>query len=193
MVNRKKSREIEGKIVEGCCKGSIRDFEKLFDLYGDKILNYIHSYINGDLETSKDLMQETFISVYNGINKLNNPDKFTNWIYTIASNKCRDYLRDQKNSPVVDSTLLEKIEDTRSKGSLKYSDNALDMEMINEITDKMPVKVREVFLMRKYEHMGFNEVCRAAGCSLRAAKYRMKKAVNILSRELQKRGFNFGS
>ncbi len=192
MQNSRKSGKIDKKLIERCCKGSIKDFEKLFVLYGDKILNYIHNYIREDLATSKDLMQETFISVYKGIKRLKDPNDFYNWIYTIASNKCRDHLRKQKNRAVVDSELLDDIEDTRVSDTASSS-NSVDMEMINEIIGLMPGHLREVFIMRKYEKMKFEDISKASNCSLRTAKYRMKKAINIFSKALQKRGFNFES
>ncbi len=194
MANRSPGiQSIHNGVINKCQKGSIKDFEKLFDLYGDKILNYIYNYIREDFETAKDLMQETFVSVYKGINKLQDTDKFQSWIFTIASNKCRDYLRKRKNSPiVVNSELINEIVDNNSN-PITASNDRIDMEMINEIVSRMPFDLREVFIMRKYNNMKFQDISTTLKCSLRTVKYRMKKALSMFSRELQKRGFNFES
>lgn len=191
MVDKKPCERKEKEIIEKCQKGSIKDFEKLFDLYGDKILNYIHNYVRLDIETAKDLMQETFISIYEEINKLKDANKLQNWIYTIASNKCRDYLRKRKNFPIVDSDLANEMQDYKHSNLMLSSNDRIDMEMINEIVDRMPFPLREVFIMKKYNNMKFEDICQLLKCSLRTAKYRMKKALNMFSKELQKRGFNF--
>ncbi len=194
MANRSPGiQSIQNGVINKCQKGNIKDFEKLFDLYGDKILNYIHNYIREDIETAKDLMQETFVSVYKGINKLQDADKFQNWIFTIASNKCRDYLRKQKNFPiVVNSELINEVVDNSSNPAT-VSNDGIDMELINEIVSQMPFNLREIFIMRKFNNMKFQDISMTLKCSLRTVKYRMKKALTMFSKELQKKGFNFES
>lgn len=184
----------EKEIIQKCQKGNRKSFEELITIFGGKILNYINYYIHNDIETSKDLTQETFIHVYKSISKLQDIDKFRNWIYTIATNKCKDYFRKNKNRPIVDSELVYKVNTVKIgkeyiRKEFTEKDTVITMDTINEIINSFPEKTKKVFILKKYDNMKFDEISKVMHCSLRTVKYKMKQAVNMFYDELSKRGF----
>lgn len=187
----------EEDIIKKCQQGDTNAFKNLISLYGDRILNYINYYINNDMETAKDLTQETFITVYKSINKLKDIQKFRNWIYTIATNKCRDFFRQNKKKPIVDSKLVNQVNVVKSRNEyfndVYQTDNIIDMDVIKNIVDSFPEKLKQVFILKKFNNMNFQEVADTVNCSLRTAKYRMEKAVHLFHEKLQKKGFKIGS
>ena len=66
-------------------------------------------------EYNEDLEQEVYTKTYLNLNKYKEQNKFSQWICTIASNLCRDYLRSSKfkNSQITDNDdeKLEKVKD----------------------------------------------------------------------------------
>src|ERR1700710_2758404 len=63
------------------------DFEKLYNQYSPQIFRVCMGYIN-DPEQAKDLMQETFISVWRNLSTFRNESKVSTWIFRIATNNC---------------------------------------------------------------------------------------------------------
>src|SRR3982751_4596907 len=55
----------------------------------------------GREEDARDVCQETFLRAYRAINGFRGQAKFSSWLYRIALNLCRDWLRRERRTPVV--------------------------------------------------------------------------------------------
>lgn len=67
-------------------------FKQLFDENSKKIFNLCYGY-TGDRDSANDLLQETFIKVWQNLDKFRNQSQISTWIYRIAINTCLSYLR----------------------------------------------------------------------------------------------------
>ncbi|MBC7627424.1 RNA polymerase sigma factor [Ferruginibacter sp.] len=75
-------------------------FTNLYDEYGEGIKKLCLSY-TGDAVLAQDLLQETFIAVWNNMQKFRADAKWSTWIYRIAVNTCLTHLR-KKTAILVD-------------------------------------------------------------------------------------------
>src|SRR3954447_22258911 len=55
----------------------------------------------GREEDARDVCQETFLRAYRALNGFRGQAKFSSWLYRIALNLCRDWLRRERRTPVV--------------------------------------------------------------------------------------------
>src|SRR3954462_10234702 len=55
----------------------------------------------GREEDARDICQETFLRAYRALPKFRGQAKFSSWLYRIALNLCRDLIRNQRRTPVV--------------------------------------------------------------------------------------------
>jgi RNA polymerase sigma-70 factor, ECF subfamily len=62
-------------------------FEEIYDQYSPQVYRVCMGYIN-DHEQAKDLVQETFISVWKNLSTFRNESKISTWIFRIATNNC---------------------------------------------------------------------------------------------------------
>ncbi len=74
------------------------EFKRLFDENSKKVFNLCYGY-TGDADTANDLMQETFIKVWQNLDKFRNQSQMSTWIYRIAVNTCLSHLRSAKRRP----------------------------------------------------------------------------------------------
>ena len=74
------------------------NFNEIYRLYAPKIFRLCSGYFN-DSDMAKDLTQETFIAVWEGLYQFRNESQIGTWIYRIATNKCLRRLRPTKNFP----------------------------------------------------------------------------------------------
>ncbi|MEO6522844.1 MAG: sigma-70 family RNA polymerase sigma factor [Mucilaginibacter sp.] len=63
------------------------DFDEIYVKYSPQIFRVCMGYTN-DVELAKDLVQETFISVWKNLSSFRNQSLISTWIYRIATNNC---------------------------------------------------------------------------------------------------------
>ena len=78
------------------------EFEKIYNSYNQKVFRLCMSYTN-DRDWAKDLTQETFIQVWQNLEKFRNESSVGTWIFRIASNIC---LRQAEKSAKMPKTEL---------------------------------------------------------------------------------------
>jgi RNA polymerase sigma-70 factor (ECF subfamily) len=71
------------------------NFEEIYEKYAPQIYRICLGYLN-DTEQVKDLMQETFISIWKGLSSFKNQSKLSTWIFRIATNNCLRYIEKSK-------------------------------------------------------------------------------------------------
>ena len=73
-------------------------FKEIFQANSKKIYHLCYGYTGND-ESANDLVQETFIKVWQNLDKFRNQALISTWIYRIAVNTCLSYLRVEKRNP----------------------------------------------------------------------------------------------
>lgn len=70
-------------------------FKEIFETNSKRIYRLCYSY-TGDSAAANDVMQETFLKVWQNLEKFRNQSMISTWIYRIAVNTCLTYLRSEK-------------------------------------------------------------------------------------------------
>lgn len=83
------------ELVAAAQKGNNLAFEKLFEATKNAVYYTCLGFVKNEAD-AKDLMQETYITAFQKIEGLTQPDRFTAWLYRIAINKCKDFLAARK-------------------------------------------------------------------------------------------------
>lgn len=76
-------------------------FENLYNQYSPQIFRICMGYTN-DVEQAKDLVQETFISVWRNLSKFRNESSIGTWIFRIATNNCLRAMEVTKRMPTAE-------------------------------------------------------------------------------------------
>jgi RNA polymerase sigma-70 factor (ECF subfamily) len=96
------------------------------------IFRYLFSCVQ-NIHDAEDLTSQTFITAYENLAKLRDPNKFTAWVFTIARNKAYDFFRRSQRHPNVNFD--EKIDQksvNRRKFFLKDKDRLIDLKSLIE-------------------------------------------------------------
>lgn len=123
--------------------------------------------IMGEEEIAKDIVQDTMITVWEKLDKINSAGSFKTWLYRIVINKCYDQLRKRKREPE-----LLPDENTWALISNHVSEcptTALDIEengrLINFMMRKLSPKQKAVFVLSEIEEMSSDEIAEITGMS----------------------------
>ena len=137
--------------------GSDRAFTTLVERYSTELYQFVARFVRSTA-AAEDVVQETFIQVYQSAAGFDPSRRFRPWLFTIAANKARDHLRGRgrkKEVPLsVASTSGESDElsylDFLSDESVAPSD-LLEAderrEIVRDVVARMPDNLREVLVL----------------------------------------------
>lgn len=141
-----------------------------------------------DEEDAKDIVQESFIRVWNNIHRYDESVKFTTWLYRIVTNLCIDLLRSgnrRRCQPLEGmSAALLSCSDPESDPERLYSNAELGA-MIGTLMDDLPPKQRMIFLLRDLENLSIKEVCDILHLSEGSVKTNLVYARRYIRRRLE--------
>jgi RNA polymerase sigma-70 factor (ECF subfamily) len=119
--------------------------------------------------------------------------KFSSWLYRIALNLCRDWMRRERRTPVVqapeDMDLMdlaaarepsETIEDCVGRHDLTRAVERA-MALLSE-------EQRTAIVLKEYQGLTFQEIADLLGCPLSTVKTRLYQGLTVLRRELARAG-----
>jgi len=92
-------------------------FKEIFEKNNKRVYHLCYGY-TGDSDAADDLMQETFIKVWQNLDKFRNQSQISTWIYRIAVNTCLSHLRIEKRKAtdeINDNIIETKAEETSNK------------------------------------------------------------------------------
>jgi len=115
-------------------------------------------------EDAQDILQETLTSMFLHLWQLKDPSKAKAWLYTVATNKAKRFLRKKAreyDSGDLSGYLLENLAD----GSYVDYDKAAAIDLHKAIL-KLPAMQQLVFNLRFFDEMEYEEISKVTGSSL---------------------------
>jgi RNA polymerase sigma-70 factor (ECF subfamily) len=147
----------------------------------------------GREEDARDVCQETFLRAFRALPGFRGQAKFSSWLYRIALNLCRDWVRRERRTPVVqppeDVDLMEMA--AAAEPSESIEDLVARKDQIRAIERAMallPEEQRTAIVLKEYHGLTFQEIADLVGCPLSTVKTRLYQGLTVLRRELSKSG-----
>lgn len=161
-------------------------FGQLIDRHASAIVNLSYRMV-GNRAEAEDLAQETFFAAYKALSTFRADSKFSTWLYRIATNKCKDWLRvkrpgqGQYDLDADESLDLYVTEDRTPEVLLSRQQVAQELE---QAIQRLPPLYREAFVLKHVEGLSYEEMEDILGVSGDTLKMRVYKGRVQLSREL---------
>lgn len=125
-------------------------------------------------DDADDVLQNTFIKAWNGIEKFRGDSKLSTWLYKIAYNETLTFLSKQHDTISIDGTTdFDEENSTGILNSLEsdsYFDGDRTMQLLQAAIAGLPPKQRSVFTMKYYDEMKYEEMAEVTGTSVGALK-----------------------
>ena len=177
-------RTSDEQLMTRCRNGDMSAFELLVIRYKDLITNYIHRCIC-DYHRAEDLAQETFIRVLKSARTYEPKCQFKNWIYLIATNLCRNEVRNRhrRNTSFLDD-LVSEGEDVNYSSLMRdvsYLPDELyekkeQQLMIQQALNMLPENQRIALNLVTYQELRYDEISEIMNCSVSAVKSLIHRA-----------------
>ena len=143
----------------------------------------------GREEDARDVCQETFLRAFRALPGFRGQAKFSSWLYRIALNLCRDWIRRERRTPVVQAPegadLIEMAAAAEPCESIEDLVARKDLaRAIERAMTKLPEEQRTAIVLKEYHGLTFQEIADLVGCPLSTVKTRLYQGLTVLRREL---------
>jgi RNA polymerase sigma-70 factor (ECF subfamily) len=147
----------------------------------------------GREEDARDVCQETFLRAFRALPGFRGQAKFSSWLYRIALNLCRDWVRRERRTPVVqapdDVDLMELAAAAEPAESIEELVARKDItRAVERAMALLPDEQRTAIVLKEYHGLTFQEIADLVGCPLSTVKTRLYQGLTVLRRELARTG-----
>ncbi len=157
-------------------------FEELMQRHEREIMRYLLR-VTAHREDAADLFQETFIRAYRAYPRVNTDGDLRPWLYTIATNLCRNRARDsaRRSRVIVQSSDDPPSADALSKSHRSpHEDEGYAAVRMRELVSGLPAKQRQSIHLRYFAGLEYAEIAAAMGCSEESARANVSQAMKKL-------------
>lgn len=160
-------------------------FQRLYQEHSRPLYSYLLGR-TGNPETSADLLQDVFMKIWNRIDAAERilPDERLYWMFSIASNRVKDYYRKTQNHKHA-VTKLQSYASEGASGDLSHV--VAGKERIRELEShirELPEELRSVLLMKTVGGMKSGDIGAALGIPAGTVRYRISLARRQLADKL---------
>jgi len=180
------------ELVAQSIRGDTESFNQLI-LRWERPIYALAYRVLGREEEARDIVQETFLRAFRSISKFRGQAKFSSWIYRIALNLCRDWIRRERRAPILPTPegvdIVELAADREPAESIEDLVARHDMSRaVAEAMARLPEEQRTAIILKEYHGMTFQEIADLQGCPLSTVKTRLYQGLHVLRRHLQEQG-----
>jgi RNA polymerase sigma-70 factor, ECF subfamily len=180
------------ELVAHSMRGDAESFNQLIVRWERPIYALAYRVI-GREEDARDVCQETFLRAFRALNGFRGQSKFSSWLYRIALNLCRDWIRRERRAPVVQAPDGVDLIDLAS--AREPSESIEDLVARHDLSQRvakamavLPREQRTAIILKEYHGLTFQEIASLVGCPLSTVKTRLYQGLTVLRRELARTG-----
>lgn len=156
-----------------------QNYHTLFTRFSKDIYRYLY-YKTGDEIVSKDIVQETFMKLWENCKKVSF-DKAKFYLLRVAKNKVIDTYRTKRINIEFDNTHIKRVEKETPQFLMEQSEYEAKL---NKAINDMPEKFRITFLMNRIDGKKYREIAEELEVSIKTVEFRMQKALAFMKKEL---------
>jgi len=175
-------------------RGQADAFRTLIDRHHDDLLRFLMRLV-GSRQAAEDVFQETFLQIHTSGDSFDVERRFRPWLFTIAANKGRDYLRRKGRRQVMelsapvsgadDATTfvdLLRIEIPPPSSGLEAGERE---RQVQTALDALSHPLREILLLSYFNRLTYAQIAEELGIPLGTVKSRLHAAVASFAKKWQ--------
>jgi len=162
-------------------KGQEPAFDELYKRYAERMYHFFYKMLHQDEAKALDFCQNLFLKLFEKAASFDSKMKFSTWLYTIASNMCKnEYRRLSRREPLVLREAMRRLE-PKAPGKL---DGDIFQRHLQVAINKLDEKHKTCFVLRYQEEKTIAEISTLLGCPQGTVKSRLHYTLKRLAAEL---------
>ncbi len=173
-------------------KGNPEAFKEVFRLLYPRLKGYCKLFVPDENEV-EDLIQECFITLWDKRKTIDVHKRLESFLFVIIRNKCLNFLKSQKfDSEYIpaDDLQIAALQYLYQLDLAEKEEKSLEellIQIFQQSVNKLPVKMKEVFVKCKLEGKKQKEVAEELGISVKMVEKQIAKAKKQIREQLLKK------
>lgn len=149
--------------------GNEQSFNLLARKYQERIYWHARRMV-GDHDDAHEIVQQVLLVMYNKLNTFNFSSSLYTWVYRITATRSLNLLKKRKLKRILNFSSDQSIENDGYENIIEGIESKELFRKMEKLLMKLPVKQREVFIMRNYDNLSYDEISSITGKSIGALK-----------------------
>tara|TARA_R100000306_G_scaffold62269_1_gene68033 strand:- start:7029 stop:7550 length:522 start_codon:yes stop_codon:yes gene_type:complete len=154
-------------------------FEDLVSQYKERLYWHIRRMVISH-DDADDVLQNTFIKVYKNLHNFNGESQIYTWLYRIATNESLTFIKKRKRTTQVGSEELQESLVANLTSDPYFNGDEAQLTLQKAI-DTLPAKQKQVFVMKYFDELQYNEISEILDTSEGALKASYHHAVKKIT------------
>lgn len=162
--------DAEYDLVKQFLGGSEQAFNEIVRKYQKRIYWHARQMLGNHLDADE-VTQEVLIVMYKKLNSFNFQSNLFTWIYRIVTTRSLNQIRKRKIAKFF--SLNSEVNEFEIQSSVDIVNDLVNKEKIeklNKVLESLPIKQRQVFVMRHFEELSYEEISEITGKSVGGLK-----------------------
>ena len=183
-----KNVQMESEMISRCQSGDKAAFRWVVQTY-QRMLFSLALKMLADEEEAKDIVQETFISVWKNFKNYDSRKPFTTWLYTISSRLCLNRLKAKKITACQPDDITVFRQFASEEDSQRTLENSEWISIVKTLAEGLSKKQRLVFTLGQLEGLSAMEIEQITGLDTKQVKSNMYVARQTIRKRLKDLGY----
>ena len=169
------------ELWEKASHGDAVAFSAIFKKYYTHLYQFAGRFV-GDAQTAEHIIQDLFVTLWVQRDSIQVASNLKSYLYFSVKNRSINYMKQN-----VFSNPGELNPDHREESILTHEERYLENEMhiaVHDAINKLPEKCRQIYLMKRYDNLKYQEIAEILNISVNTVKTQMKRALKSLHKHL---------
>jgi RNA polymerase sigma-70 factor (ECF subfamily) len=173
-------------LVRNFINGDESAFNLLVRKYQKKIYWHARQML-GDHLDADEVTQEVLIVMYKKLHTFNFQSNLYTWIYKIVTTRSLNQIRRKKIRKLIPFEYSNENEIVSDYDIVENLIQKEKLEKVKIVLEKLPIKQRQVFVMRNFDELSYDEISEITGVSVGGLKANYFHALNKVMRMLNEK------
>ena len=143
-------------------------FRNLVQLYQKPLYNHVRNMVLSH-DDANDVLQNTFIKVFQNLKNFKGESKLFSWMYRIASNEAISFIQQRAKKSGIQSEEVQQKAINKLESDVHFDGNEIQLKLQKAIAI-LPEKQQLVFKMKYFEELKYEQIAEITGTSVGALK-----------------------
>jgi RNA polymerase sigma-70 factor, ECF subfamily len=157
------------ELIKDFLSGNEQSFNLLARRYQEKIYWHARRML-GDHDDAHEIVQQVLLVMHKKLNTFNFSSSLYTWIYRITATRSLNLLKKNKLKRILSFGSDESIQNYGYENIIEDIESKELFRKMEKLLMELPVKQREVFIMRNYDDLSYDEISSITGKSVGALK-----------------------
>ncbi|NHN24455.1 RNA polymerase sigma factor [Flavobacterium jejuense] len=158
-------------------------FRELLQLYQKPLYNHIRNIVLNHDDTD-DVLQNTFLKIFQNLSKFKGESKLFSWIYRIATNEALTFLQQKARKTGISNEEVQQKAINKLESDVFFDGDEIQLKLQKAIA-VLPEKQQLVFKMKYFEELKYEEISNIVNTSVGALKASYHLAVKKIEEYLK--------